>query len=153
MINVDKLIKDTMKELVSNKKLGVDVSYIQCKLDTYKMIKTRIMEYKTAKNAVEYTDSVEVNMLRKMIKDRVETANIYKSNNRADLADKETEQANIIKELLPDEVSEDTIIKYINDTFDVITQKQMGLCIKQVKTQFPTADGSLIAKLVKQKIV
>ena len=152
MINVDKLIKDTMKELVSNKKLGVDVSYIQCKLDTYKMIKTRIMEYKTAKNAVEYTDSVEVNMLRKMIKDRVETANIYKSNNRADLADKETEQADIIKELLSDEVSEDTIIKYINDTFDVITQKQMGLCIKQVKTQFPTADGSLIAKLIKQKI-
>ena len=145
-------MKDTMKVLVSNKKLGVDVSYIQCKLDTYKMIKTRIMEYKTAKNAVEYTDSVEVNMLRKMIKDRVETANIYKSNNRADLADKETEQADIIKELLPDEVSEDTIIKYINDTFDVITQKQMGLYIKQVKTQFPTADGSLIAKLVKQKI-
>lgn len=152
MINIDDLIKETMHELVQLKKTNDDAIAVQAKLDTYKMIKTRIMELKTAKNAKAYDEAVEVNMLRKMIKEREETADIYNKNNRSDLAEKELTQANIIKELLPEDVSGDVINKYINDTFDEITQKQMGMCIKQVKAKFPTADGSLIAKLVRQKI-
>lgn len=152
MINIDNLIKETMHELVQLKKTGEDTIATQVKLDTYKMIKTRIMELKTAKNAKEYDEAVEVNMLRKMIKEREETADVYNKNNRTDLAEKESTQSNIIKKLLPEDVSEDIMNKYINDVFDEITQKQMGMCIKQVKTKFPTADRSLIAKLVRQKI-
>lgn len=153
MINIDELIKDAMMHLMKAKKENSsDVVEAQAKLDTLKMVKTRMMELRTAKNAKAYDEQTEVNMLRKMAKEREDTAKIYYDNNRPELGDKEMTQHKYIKELLPPEVSENDINEYINKEFPVITQKEMGFRIKCVKDKFPTADGAVIAKLVKSHI-
>lgn len=153
MINIDELIKDAMMHLMKAKKENSsDVVETQAKLDTLKMVKTRMMELRTAKNAKAYDEQTEVNMLRKMAKEREDTAKIYYDNNRPELGDKEMTQHKYIKELLPPEVSEDDINEYIDKEFPVIAQKEMGFRIKCVKDKFPTTDGAVIAKLVKSHI-
>ena len=158
MIDIDARIKDAMKRLMMVKKNPNLPEYdqllynTQMRLDALKMVKTRIMELKTAKNAKQYDEQTEINMLRKMAKERVETAKIYFDNNRPELAEAEIMQSVFIKELLPEDVSEDTINEYIDKEFPVITQKEMGFRIKCVKEKFPTADGAVIAKLIKARI-
>lgn len=158
MIDIDARIKDAMKRLMMVKKNTDILDYeqlihnAQSQLDALKMVKTRIMELKTAKNAKQYDEQTEVNMLRKMVKEREETAKIYFENNRLELAEAEVAQSLFIKELLPEDVSEDTINEYIDKEFPIITQKEMGFRIKCVKEKFPTADGAVIAKLIKARI-
>ena len=158
MKDIDARIKDAMKHLMMIKKNTNLPEYdqllynAQMQLDALKMVKTRIMELKTAKNAKQYDEQTEINMLRKMVKERDETAKIYFDNNRPELAEAEVAQSLFIKELLPEDVSEDTINEYIDKEFPIITQKEMGFRIKCVKEKFPTADGAVIAKLIKARI-
>ena len=153
MINIDELIKEATIQLVKAKKEGspAEQSFNE-RLGALKMVKTRIMEIKTAKNAKPYDEQTEINMLRKMVKEREETAKIYADNGRNELARHELMEMQYIKDLLPEEISEETIAEYIDSEFKEITQKQMGFYIKCVKDKFPTADGSVIAKLIKSRI-
>ena len=65
MIDVNKLIMDAMK---ARDKVASE---------TYKLLKAKILEFKTAKNAKEYNDAEEINLINKMISDRKNTAEIY----------------------------------------------------------------------------
>lgn len=140
MINIDEKIKEAMK------------SGEKEKLAVYRLIKAKELELKTAKNAKPMDDAVQVNMLRKMVKEREDTAKVYEQNNRPELAEKELREAAIIRELLPAEVSEQTIEAYVAKEFPVIMKKEMGFRIKCVKDAFPTADGAVIAKVVRNHI-
>ena len=111
-------------------------------LETYKMLKAKILEFKTAKNAKEYDESAEISLIQKMVQERLDSANIYKENGRHDLADGELAQADVLSELLPPIPTEDGIEK-----------KSMGLVIKEVKEALIGADGKLISECVKSRLV
>lgn len=153
MINIDELIKEATIQLVKAKKEGspAEQSFNE-RLGTLKLVKTRIMEIKTAKNAKPYDEQTEINMLRKMVKEREETAKIYANNGRNELARHELMEMQYIKDLLPEEISEEIIAAYIDSEFSEITKAQMGTRIKDVKDKFPTADGAVIARLIKERI-
>ena len=142
MINIEELIKTSMKERQE-----------RAVIDTYRAIKAKILEFKTQKNAPEYNEAAEIKLLQKMLKERQESANIYESNGRKDLADNEMLQADVISKLIPELPSESDIDKYIAQKYpNKIEQKEMGLVIKEVKSVFPMADGSIVAKVVKNYI-
>ena len=69
--------------------------------ETYKLLKAKILEYKTAKNAKPYDDAAEMSIIRKMIKERKDSTEIYFANNRPDLAQVEIEQIKVLDKLLP----------------------------------------------------
>lgn len=142
MINIEELIKTSMKERQE-----------RAVIDTYRAIKAKILEFKTQKNAPVYDEAAEVKLLQKMLKERQESANIYKTNGREDLANNELLQADVISKLIPQLPSESDIDKYIAQKYpNKIEQKEMGLVIKEVKSVFPMADGSIVAKVVKNYI-
>ena len=155
MIDIDKKIQEVTREVIAEKKAGNGVkSYeAQQKLTTYRLIKTKEMEFKTAKNAKPFDEAAQINMLRKMVKEREDAAKTYVNAGREELANKELTERMYIKELLPPEVSENDINAYITNEFPKISKKEMGFVIKCVKDKFPTADGAVIAKLVKQYTV
>lgn len=122
--------------------------------ETYKMVKAKILEFKTQKNAPEYNDEAEVKLLQKMVKERKETAEIYKNNGRDDLASAELEQADVIEKLLPATPTEEDIVNYVNEKYpDGIDKKQMGSVIKEVKSVLIGVDGSIVANIVKSRLV
>lgn len=122
--------------------------------ETFKLIKAKIIEFKTQKNAPEYTEEAEIKLLQKMVKEREESAKIYKNAGRAELADAELAQVAVINELLPKVASREDVENYLNKKYpNGIEKKSMGIVIKEVKTEFIGVDGGMVANLVKTKLV
>ena len=143
-MNIDKLIKDAMLETNSAKK------------EAYRAIKAELMLIQTGTNGqkarpVEEAD--EIKIIRKLIKERNEQISMYDANSRKDLADMYREQLSYLKELLPPEISEDKIEEAVVTAYpNGYTQKEMGKVIKEIKAIYPTADGKIIAEIVKKHI-
>jgi len=122
--------------------------------ETYKLLKAKILEFKTAKNAKEYTDAEEINIIKKMIEERKNTAQIYSDNNRPELAEAELEQANVLQDLMPALPTKEDINRYINEHYPQgVEKKSMGLVIKEVKEALIGVDGKLVAECVKSILI
>ena len=122
--------------------------------ETFKLIKAKILEFKTQKNAPEYTEEAEIKLLQKMIKEREESAKIYKDAGRNELADAELAQVAIINELLPKIASQEDVENYLNEKYpNGIEKKSMGVVIREVKSEFVGVDGAMVANIVKSKLV
>lgn len=142
MINFDEKIKEALK------------TGDRSSCETYRLIKAKVLEFKTQKNAPIYDDVAEIGLLKKMAKEREESIKIYTENGRNDLAEKETSELNIINSLLPVAPKDDDIITYVNEHYpEGIDKKTMGAVIKEIKSVFIGADGSVVANIVKSKLI
>ena len=122
--------------------------------ETFKLIKAKIIEFKTQKNAPEYNEEAEIKLLQKMVKEREESAKIYKDVGRNELADAELAQVAIINELLPKIASQEDVENYLNNKYpNGIEKKSMGVVIREVKSEFVGVDGAMVANIVKSKLV
>lgn len=137
--NVEKMIMD-------NRKNGNPML-----VTVYQALKNEFVKVKTAKDAKELDDTAEVYIIKKMIKERREAADMYKSGNRLELAETELFEANVLEQLLPTAPSEDDIRKYIEEyiaSVEEFSKKHMGPCIKFVKSKCPGVDGKELSTLV-----
>lgn len=123
-------------------------------LEALRGIKKEFLEAKTAKGGDgTLPDELAVKILQKMVKQRKESAQIYSTQNRADLADNELAEAAVIEKYLPAQLSSDEIDAII---LDIITNvgatgpqdmgKVMGMATKQLAGK---AEGRLISEKVK----
>ena len=134
---IDELIKSAMKNSQP------------AALRTYRAVKTAFMEYKTAKNAKPLDEVAEINIIRKMISAREDAMQQFKAASRLELAKAEEEEIIHLKSMLPPEVSEEDIRVYAESIITEKGMQNMGRYIKILKEKFPTADGKLIATIVK----
>ena len=118
-------------------------------------IKAEIIKAKTDPGANGIlTEEVTLKMLQKMVKQRKDSLEIFKQQNREDLAQKEQEELNIIEKFLPKQFSEAELKEAIAA---IITQvgassvadlgKVMGVASKQLAGK---ADGKTISAVVKE---
>lgn len=122
--------------------------------ETFKLIKAKILEFKTQKNAPEYTEEAEIKLLQKMAKEREESAKIYNEAGRTELAEAELSQVEVINSLLPKVATQEDVEQYLNEYYhNGIEKKSMGVVIKEVKSVFIGVDGGMVANLVKAKLV
>lgn len=141
--NIDKLIAEAMKNKDNNR------------LSTLRLIKTKFLEYKTSKGAKPIDEVIELSILKKMVDQRNESIMLYKENNRMDLAEKELAEITVIKEFLPEDVTEDQIKeafdKILSEGFEPV-KKNMGIFIKKIKEVYPFADGKMVSSLVQKNL-
>lgn len=135
---IDNLIKEAMLEKDA------------LRTNVLRAIKAKFLEFKTAKNAKPLDEIAECSILNKMVKDREESAMLYSTNGRDDLAEAELAEVNVLIEFLPKPVTEEELTNAINKVITTIEpiKKNMGLIIKEVKAKYPQADGKALAKLV-----
>ena len=135
---IDNLIKEAMLEKDA------------LRTNVLRAIKAKFLEFKTAKNAKPLDEIAECSILNKMVKDREESARLYSTNGRDDLAEAELAEVNVLIEFLPRPVTEEELTNAINQVITTIEpiKKNMGLIIKEVKAKYPQADGKILAKLV-----
>lgn len=124
----------------------------QKKLEALRAVKSAILLLKTSSTGLN--EESEIKELMKMVKQRKESAEIYKTQNRADLAEAELFQAGIIEEYLPKQMSEDEVRL---EVAKIITQtgasspadmgKVMGVATKQLAGK---AEGKTISAIVKE---
>lgn len=129
------------------------------RLETLRGIKTAFMNWQTSKEHAgqEMTDADEINILKKMIKQREESIDQYRSAGRNDLANAEADQVAVIKEFMPAEVTAEQIEFVVENIVlsRVIEpiKKNMGAIVKAIKETLPTADGKLVAQIVQKHLV
>ncbi len=118
-------------------------------------IQNKEIECKGAGKELQESDILDV--LKKEYKKRTDAITLYTQGGRADLAQKELTEGDIIKEFLPRMLEESEVRALVEQVFTThpeATQKDMGMLIKEVSAQAQgSADGSLIAKLVKERLV
>jgi len=129
----------------------------QAQLRGLRAIKAALLLAKTEKGgAEEITEEAELKILQKLIKQRRESADIYKQQGRADLSTIEEEEIEVINHFLPKQMEkaeiENVIATIIAESGSSSVKdmgKVMGLANKQLAGK---ADGKLIAEVVKSQL-
>ena len=93
-------------------------------------------------------------VLQKQIKQRKESFQIFKDNNRKDLADVEEQELIILESYLPKQMDEETltlIVKSTIDSLEATSMKDMGRVMTAIKQDTAgKADPSKVSSLVKE---
>ena len=101
-------------------------------------------------------EEVGLKILNKLYKQRVETAELYITQERPDLAEEETTQADVIKAYLPEALSEaeiQTIVKDILKETGASSMADMGKVMGLASQKMAgRADGKLISQFVRQAL-
>lgn len=146
------MIKDNLSELIlESMKHGQKV-----RIDALRAIKAAILNYETAKNAKPLDEIAEINIVRKLVEQREDSAKIYKEANRLDLAEEELKQAEVLREFLPKPISESEIQEVFNELVKSgisPEKKNLGNLIKGIKERLPLANGKLVSQIVMKNLV
>jgi uncharacterized protein YqeY len=125
------------------------------KLEALRAIKAALLLAKTGKDVAdgEIPESVEISLLQKLVKQRKESATIYREQNRAEMAGEEEYQAGIIEKYLPEQMSQEeieTVVKRIVEETGASSMKDMGKVMGMASKELAgKADNRLISKMVR----
>ncbi|MEO5949257.1 MAG: GatB/YqeY domain-containing protein [Candidatus Saccharimonas sp.] len=126
--------------------------------ETLRNLKAAILneEVATGKREEGLADEEIEKVVVKEVKKRVESAKLYRDNDRLDLAEPEEQEMEILQRYLPKQITEDEITAVIEQKakeLNVATLADMGRLIGAVKSELGnTADGGTIARIVKQTL-
>lgn len=124
-------------------------------LRSLRAVKSAIILAKTAEGAGgELKEEDEVRLLQKLVKQRKDSLEIYEKQQRADLAEKEKEEMEIIQQFLPQPLSaeelKEAVANIIRET-GASSPADMGKVIGAASKQLAgKADGKTIAGIVKE---
>ena len=126
--------------------------------ETLRAIKTAFMNWETSKEHArqELTEADEIQIIKKLVKQREESVEQFMTAGREELANEEHAQMVILKEFLPAEATEDDILRCFNNVIEQNgiepIKKNMGIIIKMIKSSLPSADGKLVATIVQKHL-
>lgn len=147
------MIANTIDQEIKQAMLAKD----QAKLRGLRAIKAALLLAKTEKGqAEEITEETELKLLQKLIKQRKESADIYKQQGREDLSSVEEEEIAVISAFLPkqlDEAEIEQIIAQVIKDSGALSVKDMGKVMGLANKELAgKADGKLIAEIVKKQL-
>ena len=129
------------------------------RLEALRAIKTAFMNWETSKEHAgqELTEADEIQIIKKLVKQREESIEQFMAAGRDELANEEHMQMMVLKEFLPANVTAEQI-EYVVENIVLShniepIKKNMGAIIKAVKETLPTADGKLVAQIVQKHLV
>ncbi len=127
-------------------------------LESLRAIKSALLLAQTEAGAGNgLSEDAEIQLVQKLVKQRKDSATIFKEQGRDDLAEPELAQVAVIEQFLPEQLTEEEIEKVVVQTIDAIGAsgmkdmgKVMGMVSKELAGQ---ADGKTISTIVKKKLV
>lgn len=124
----------------------------EAKLRGLRAIKSALLLAQTSGAGKEISSDDELKILQKLVKQRKDSADIYKQQNREDLLKPELEEIEVIQKFLPEQMGEDEIVKIIKEAISQTGAsspadmgKVMGMASKKLAGK---ADNKLVASLV-----
>ena len=128
------------------------------KISTYRLILSGLkdldIQNRSGPNKKDTNDDDIKKLLRKMIKQRTESIEIYKKNNRQDLLQIEENEVKIMSEYLPKQFNEDDTKKLCEQVINKINAsslKDMGKVMGELKKNHSdSVDFSLAGKIIKE---
>ena len=119
-------------------------------------IKDKEIASRTNGENSEIADEAITSLLKKMIKQRNDSIEMFQKANRQELVEKEQSEIDIINDFLPAQMSESDTIKSCNDAIvksEAKNLKDIGKVIKYLKEcHGETIDMSIASKILKEKL-
>ncbi len=127
------------------------------KLEALRAIKSAVMLEQTAAGGSDtLSDEQEIKLVQKLVKQRKDSAQIFREQNRPDLAEPEEAQAQVIAQFLPEQLSEEeitVIIQSIIEKTGASGMKDMGKVMGMASKEMAgKADGKTISTVVKAQL-
>ena len=126
-------------------------------LTALRALKSAFMLANTETGAGEMSEGEELKIIQKQVKQRKDSAAIFKEQGREDLAAPELAEAAVLEQFLPEALSVEEIEKVVKDTITKVGAegmkdmgKVMGIVSKQLAGQ---ADGKTISTIVRKNLV
>ena len=128
----------------------------EARLSAIRMIKTALQKA-TADSPKPLDDAAEQQILKILVKQRIDAAEMFRKAGREEQAQKEEAEKKIVESYLPAAASEEEMLAAVESAISetgATTAKQMGLVMKAVQAKLAgkTIDGKFISEKVKAKL-
>ena len=150
----------SLKDKINNNYQNSLKTKDKTEISTYRLILSAIKNIDIANRSgakKKETDDADIKkLLKKMIKQRVESIDIYKKNNRQDLQEVEQKEHNILSSFLPKQLTDEETKKICSEmvnTLGVSSIKDMGKVMEELKKNYSdnldfAKAGSLLKELL-----
>ena len=148
----------SLKETIETEYKNALKSKDKIKISTYRLILSSIKDLdisnRSGPNKKETDDEDIKKLLKKMMKQRAESIDIYKKNNRSDLLEIEQNEFNILSSFLPKQLNDEDTKKICEETISKLgasSIKDMGKVMGELKKKHADEiDFSKAGALLKQ---
>jgi uncharacterized protein YqeY len=142
----DKILKDIIEAMKNKEKE---------RLSTLRLLKGA-MQLEEINKKGELDDTEIINLISKQIKTRRESIEEFKKANRLDLADKTEKEVEILSSYMPEQLSEDEVLKLIEEAFNEVkptSMKDMKNIMAYLNPKISgRADKGFVSKTIKEKL-
>ena len=142
----------TLREQIQEDLTNAMKAREELKVSALRMLKADIMKFEVSGAKKEATDEDIIGIIQKQVKQRKDSEEQFRAGDRAEMADKESNEAKILMSYLPEQMSEDQVREIIKSTIQEIgvtskadMGKVMGAVMPKLKGK---ADGKIINKIV-----
>ena len=145
----EKISKDMVEAMKAHDKDSVS---------TLRLLKSAIDKYliDNKMERHEASDQVVVEVISKTVKTHKESIEQFKAGNRQDLIDGLNREIELLSKYLPEQLSQEELVKIIDEVFDKVkptSMKDMGNIMKELKPLVTgKADMGEVNKIVKEKL-
>ena len=133
----------SLKETIETEYKNALKAKDKAKISTYRLILSSIKDLdiinRSGPNKKETDDEDIKKLFKKMVKQRAESIDIYKKNNRSDLLEVEQNEYNIISSFLPKQLSEEDTKKICQEmilNLGAASMKDMGKVMGELKKKY-----------------
>ena len=145
------MLREKLNELIKSAMLNHDT----VRLEVIRSIKTAFTNFE--KEGKELTDVDESKILLKMVSQREDSIEQYNKGVRYDLAEKEQNELNILKEYVPKQPTDEEITnltKGVIAAFETqngrkVEMRDMKTILAEVQKTYPSANGKIVSSVVK----
>ena len=139
----DKILKDIIEAMKNKEKE---------RLSTLRLLKGA-MQLEEINKKGELDDTEIINLISKQIKTRRESIEEFKKANRLDLADKTEKEVEILSSYMPEQLSEDEVLKLIEEAFNEVKPTSMKDIMAYLNPKISgRADKGFVSKTIKEKL-
>lgn len=126
-------------------------------LQALRSVKSAILLAQTESGAkAELSETDELKLLQKLVKQRKDSAAIFSEQGRADLAEPELAEAKVIEQFLPEQMGEEEVAKIVDEIIaqtGASSMKDMGKVMGMANSRLAgKADGKTISTIVKERL-
>jgi uncharacterized protein YqeY len=130
----------------------------EMRLSTVRMIKSALQKANSADLSKPLDDAAEQQLLKSLVKQRTDAADMFRKGGREELAVKEEAERTIIESYLPAAASEEDVQAAVDAAIvetGATSAKQMGLVMKAAQARLAgrTVDGKSLSEKVKSRLL
>ena len=124
-------------------------------LSVLRMLKSEFINESRKGTLHELTDDEAIKVIKRQVKVRKDSIEEYKNYGKDELVNDLTKEVEVLSKYLPEEMTEEQIVKVIDEVFaelNPMSMKDMGSVMKAVSAKLTNADMAFVSKLIKDRL-